>query len=199
MVNFVSRNRVSRNRDKVVEEKGWVLAGIMVRTPRDVTPRTWRPGGENYIFLAHGSARSPGRFEFEVKTTVNSRSNLEVSPASGPDVTIQIARIGSEFILLRKDGDRSWEVHRRYRRSDMPPELQVGLTVYTDYGSASRLPPAQHNTQVIRGGNPDLRASFDFVRFSRPRLTSERQGRSLSEPSQVSDAELLRFLGEAVD
>ena len=26
------------------------LAGLMVRAPRQITPATWRPGGENYIF-----------------------------------------------------------------------------------------------------------------------------------------------------
>jgi hypothetical protein len=173
------------------------LAGIMIRTPRNVTPQTWRPGGENYIFLSHGSARSPGRFEFEVKTTVDSRSDLEVTPAGGPDVVIQVARVGSDFILLKKDGNRAWEVHRRYRRSDMPAELQVGLTVYTDYATASRLPPAQQNTQVIRGGSPDLKAEFDYVRFRRPEIPAELRGKSLADPAQVSDNTLLRHFGEA--
>lgn len=172
------------------------LAGLMIRTPRDVTPRTWQPGGENYIFLSHGSARSPGRFEFEVKTTVNSRSDLEVTPAQNAEVIIQVARVGSDFVLLRKDGDRPWEVHRRYRRADMPAELQVGLTVYTDYNTASRLPPLQQNTQVIRTGNPDLRASFEFVRFRRPQLPSDVAGRSIADPAQVPDAVLLQFLGD---
>lgn len=36
------------------------LAGIMVRTPRNVTPQTWRPGGENYLFLSLGAANTPG-------------------------------------------------------------------------------------------------------------------------------------------
>lgn len=54
------------------------LAGLMLRTPRDVTPQTWKPGGENYVFLSAGSADQPGQYQLEVKTTINSRSDLIV-------------------------------------------------------------------------------------------------------------------------
>ena len=171
------------------------LAGIMVRTPRDVTPRTWRPGGENYIFLSHGSARNAGRFEFEVKTTINSNSQLEVTPATSSEVLVRVVRVGPDFVLLRKDGDRSWQVHQRYRRPDMPKELQVGLTVYTDYSTISRLQPLQQNTQVIRGGNPDLRAMFDYVHFERPQVPASWRQRSIANSSQVSDADILAAFG----
>jgi hypothetical protein len=53
------------------------LGGIMVPAPRAITPATWQPGGENYIFLSIGSASNPGTFQFEVKTTTNSNSVLE--------------------------------------------------------------------------------------------------------------------------
>lgn len=171
------------------------LAGIMIRTPRNVTPRTWRPGGENYIFLSLGAARQPGQFAFEVKTTTNSQSNLEITKTSGPEALIRVARIGSEFVLLRKVGSGPWIVHRRYRRTDMPNGLQVGFTVYTDYANVSRLRPLQQNTQVIRGGNPDLRASFDFMRFTRPQVPANLRGRALSDPQAVSNEQLLGFLG----
>ena len=131
-----------------------------------------------------------------VKTTIDSRSNLEVTSAGGPEAIIQVVRSGADFVLLKKDGERPWEVHRRYRRTDMPRTLQVGLTVYTDYATSSRLPPPQQNTQVIRGGSPDLRASFDFVRYRRLQLSASLQGRSLANPQEVSDAELLQAFGE---
>ncbi|MGE3407001.1 MAG: hypothetical protein AB7I37_09330 [Pirellulales bacterium] len=173
------------------------LAGIMVRTPRDVTPRTWRPGSENYIFLSLGAAREVGRFSFEVKTTVNSQSVLEVTPAPGAEASIQVARLGQDFVLLRKEPGRPWTVHQRYRRTDMPAQLQVGFTVYTDYASASRLPAQQHNTQVMRGGNPDLKAAFDYLRFARPQPPERLRGQSFADARSVSDADLLQFLGEA--
>jgi hypothetical protein len=172
------------------------LAGIMVRTPREITPQSWEPGGENYIFLSLGAAREAGRFAFEVKTTQDSRSSLEILETAQPEALIQVARLGSDFVLLRKVGDGPWSVHRRYRRPDMPARLQVGFTVYTDYNSASRVPPLQQNTQVIRGGTPDLRASFDYLRFRRPEIPADLQGRQFSDSQTVPDRDLLRFLGD---
>jgi hypothetical protein len=59
----------------------WSLAGLMVRAPRGVTPATWRPGGEGWLFLTTGVADAPGRPVFETKTTLDSRSTLRLHPA----------------------------------------------------------------------------------------------------------------------
>lgn len=174
------------------------LAGIMVRTPRRVTPQTWRPGAENYIFLSHGTANRPGNYQFEVKTTINSDSKLEISDTRHAEAEIRVARLGEHFVLLRREPGGRWMVHRRYRRSDMPAELQVGMTVYTDYENASRLDAARHNRTAVRDGQPDLVASFDYFRFQRPQIPSNLQGRVLSDAAAVPDAELLRFLGESL-
>ena len=53
------------------------LAGLMVRIPRNITPQTWQPGGENYVFIAIGASKQPGVYSFEYKTTRNSVSKLE--------------------------------------------------------------------------------------------------------------------------
>ena len=191
-----SNLRVARRGGDGAPLSNYSLAGLMIRTPRNVTPQTWQPGGENYIFLSLGSARRAGTFQFEVKTTLNSRSNLAVTDAGTPTALIQIARIGNDFILLKKTPSGNWNIHQRYRRTDMPDELQVGLTVYTDYSTASRMRPAQQNTQVIKNGRPDLVAGFDFVRFNRPQVPSRLKGKSFSNPNDVSDKDLLQFLGE---
>ncbi|MCA9003715.1 MAG: hypothetical protein KDA70_00470 [Planctomycetaceae bacterium] len=191
-----SNIRVARRGGDGAPRSNYSLAGLMIRTPRDVTPQSWKPGGENYIFLSLGSANRPGSFQFEVKTTLNSRSTLAVTDAGTPTAMIQIARIGDDFILLKKTPDGNWNVHQRYRRTDMPEQLQVGLTVYTDYSTASRLRPPQQNTQVIRNGRPDLVAGFDFVHFQRPAVPASLKGKSLSNKAEVSDSQLLQFLGE---
>jgi len=166
------------------------LGGLMVRTPRPDTRATFQPGCENYVFLSLGTADQPGRFQFEVKTTQNSQSDLEKILAPSSDALLQIAKIGRSIILLRNDGG-GWVVHKRYDRPDMPSTLQVGLTVYTDYPSASRVSAFDHNSTVIRGGNLDLIAKFDYVRFRRPAVPA---GLNVS---RASDAELLKFLGAA--
>lgn len=191
-----SNIRVARRGGDGAPRSNYSLAGLMIRTPRNVTPQTWKPGGENYIFLSLGAANRPGTYQFEVKTTINSRSRLAVTNADTPAALIQIARIGNDFILLKKTPDGNWNVHQRYRRTDMPEELQVGLTVYTDYSTASRIPAPRQSRQVIKNGRPDLVAGFDYVRFKRPQLPASIKGKNVSNMQEVSDTELLQFLGE---
>lgn len=167
------------------------LAGIMIRTPRQITPQTWRPGNENYVFLSLGAADTPGTYQFEVKTTVASDSQLSLSPAPSGEAIIRVARIGGTVITMLKDGS-GWRIHRRYSRPDFPATLQAGLTCYTDWDNASKLSPPEHNAATIRTGSPDLVAKFDYVNFARPNVPSELVGKPLDG---VSDQVLLRFLG----
>lgn len=179
-------------------QASYSLAGIMVRAPRPqvTSPATWTPGGENYVFLSLGTGDSPGQFQFEVKTTRNSDSVLTLSPGV-PKARIQVARIGPTFLMLRQNDGEGWRVHRRYTRPDFPATVQAGLTTYTDWPTASGLDPFTHNQTVIRGGNPDLVAAFEFVRFARPRLPQALHGLDLGNPALVTDEQLLGFLGES--
>jgi len=174
------------------------LAGIMLRTPRDVTPETWRPGGENYVFLSAGSANQPGTYQLEVKTTVDSQSTLIVKDGKGI-VTLRSVRVGPHILLLRKFEDGQWTVHQRYYRDDMPEKLQVGLTCYTDWDTCKHMTPAKHNQTVIQTGTPDLKARFDYVRYARPVLPDELKGSALSDAKRVSDEAILTVFGAAMD
>ncbi len=169
------------------------LGGIMVRQPRQITPATWQPGHENYVFLSLGAANQPGTFQLEVKSTINSNSQPEFS-AGASQAVIQVARVGPYFIMLRNVGG-TWGVHRRYYRPDLPTRLQVGMTTYTDYPTASSVSPLVHNSTVLHIGNPDLIAAFDYFRFQRPRIPSQFIGADFSNPGLVSEADLLSFLG----
>ena len=183
------------------------LSGIMVRTPRNNITNgraDWTPNGENYIFLSMGAASQPGTAQFEVKTTINSSSNLEITPG-GSRARIQIARIGSAFIVLRQIDNNPWEVHRRYHRADMPQTLNVGLTTYTDWSTCQQVGYEYHNTNRLDGthprlaggsvtASPDLIARFDYVRYRRPQVPAGLAGSNLADPAQVSDAQLLAFL-----
>ncbi|MBX7247205.1 MAG: hypothetical protein K1X53_17035 [Candidatus Sumerlaeaceae bacterium] len=176
------------------------LAGILVRTPRAITnPATdWTAGGENYVFLSFGSAGNPGNYQWEVKTTINSVSTLTYETTGTLDAQIQVARLGSTFIMLRRvlPGGQ-WHVHRRYQRTDMPATMQVGMTVYTDYSHVSSLTPFVHNSSVITTGTPDLIARFDYFRFARPVIPPAYASADFSSESEVPDSVLLSFLGEA--
>ncbi|HRQ65026.1 MAG TPA: hypothetical protein PKZ76_09210 [Xanthomonadaceae bacterium] len=189
------------------------LAGLFIRAPRDIqSPDDWTPGGENYVFLSAGSADSPGNYQYEVKTTIDSESTLHITSACettcDPLRTFELraARLeGDHMIMLRREPGSTWQVHRRYPRNDLPENLQVGVTSYTDWGSIIGVywPDDQfgHNNTVITDGNPDLLARFEYVRFRRPAIPAGLQGRNFSapfdpgDPTTVSDAELLSFLG----
>ncbi|MEO1272146.1 MAG: hypothetical protein AAFX99_28965 [Myxococcota bacterium] len=173
------------------------LAGIMVRTPRQITAETWVPGEENYIFLSLGAADTAGSYQTEVKTTIDSDSRLEIGSGM-PEATIRVARVGEHVILLIRYPGQGWAIHRRYTRSDMPETLQVGFTTYTDWPTCSGYEPREHNNTRING-NPDLMARFDYMRWMRPPVPESLLGAALSNPNAVSDAQLLAFLGEALD
>jgi hypothetical protein len=193
------------------------LAGILVRAPHaDVAccdPSWWQAGGERYVFLSFGAADQPGSYQLEAKTTraaiapeTHSVSNLELASAQGDEAELRIARIGGAMLLLVREPGDAWRVHRRYRRDDLPLELQVGMTVYTDWAIASSYPYFEHNrTHIVHAwndagtpGDPDLRAGFDWFRFARPQVPAALAGRDLADAGDVGDAELLAFLGEAL-
>lgn len=195
---FVASTRVrATNRARnAAPSRAYSLAGILARTPRAITPATWAPGGENYVFLSLGAANTPGSFQYEVKTTINSVSTLQIQSAPTSVTQIQVARIGQNFIMLRRpEGATTWSVHARYFRTDMPATLQVGMTVYTDWDTVSGMDPFVHNSSVLTTGFPDLRAEFDWFRFRRPVVPGPLVGVNLTNPA-VTDAILLSFLGD---
>lgn len=194
------------------------LAGILVRAPREdivcCDPGNWQPGRERYVFFSTGSADQTGAHQFEAKTTraaippeTHSVSVLEISPANGDEAELRVARIGAYLILLVREPDDGWRVHRRYVRNDLPEALQVGMTCYTDWAVVSTWPWFEHNASVITHAwqdpstpaDPDLLAQFDWFRFARPQVPADLDGLDLADPLLVSDAQLLAFLGDAAD
>ena len=185
---------VSRRGGGGAPRSQYSLGGIMLRAPRAITPATWHPGGENYLFLSIGAGDHVATFQYEVKSTTSSNSQLTLSPAAGGHAQIQWVRVGAAFIALRNDGS-GWTVHRRYARADLPQTLQVGMTVYTDFPTASTFSPAVHNATVIHSGFPDLVATFDYFRFERPRLPPALVNANLMDVVAVPDSALLAAFG----
>lgn len=185
--------RVSNRRGNGAPRAQFSLAGIMIRSPRDITPRTWKPNTENYVFLSLGTGDNPGNYQLEVKTTVNSDSQLQLIAAESGVATIRVARIGANMIMMYQYGDQ-WVVHKRYYRPDFPEALQVGLTCYTDYPTASGLSAQKHNATAIQYGNPDLVALFDYVRYHRPKVSEGIGTQRLDSPQSISDQELVKII-----
>lgn len=193
------------------------LAGIMLRRSKSLTTGAagWSAGQENYIFLSAGYASTghptcpgcPGP-HFEVKNTINSNSNLEVSSIDTLDVQIRVARINDAIIVLYRLTGGDFLVHRRYSRSDFPDSMQLGMVTYTDYPKANTYTTIFQNSHVLNDDlnpdpsnnpglpfNPDLVGRFDYLRFDSVAVPGPLMGLDLTNPGQVSDQQLLDFLG----
>lgn len=200
--------------DDIPQEAQFSLAGVMIRTPRDITDPAvdWQPGtmlddgtniGENYVFLSIGHG-TDGQLSLEAKTTRNSDSQLELTPINTNTITLQIARVGDSVFSLYQLPGQEWVVHRRYTRADMPETIQVGLVSYTDWTKANDFDPFFHNSNVLQPGvadptpmeafNPDINAGFEYARFARPVVPAELA--SVDLVNAASDLQLLSFLGD---
>jgi len=202
--------------DNEVPFPSYSLAGLMIRRPRAITNPAvdWSPGdktignppnGENYVFLSIGQADNVGgsEFQFEVKNTRNSNSQLEISTAPGNLITIQLVRIGDSVLTLYQEPGEDWVVHRRYDRADLPETLQVGMVAYTEWDLIwPNFTPFEHNSNVLLNPpygfdfQPDLTAGFEYARFYEPTVPAELAGINLFDQGQVSDEQLLIFLGD---
>jgi hypothetical protein len=187
--------------DGTLPRATWSLVGLMVRAPRVVTPQTWSPRGENWLFVTTGTAEAPGVPVFETKSTVNSGSNLKLRPARADWMELRVVRLREVFLLLTRMPGEAWRVRERLLRRDVGfgPEMQVGLVAYSDGTNAppSHRDPAVHNAvdAATRAGlgNPDLRARVDWVRFRRPPVLRDVAPDWLVD-HEVSEATLLAFL-----
>jgi hypothetical protein len=155
----------------------------MARAPRTVTPQTWTPGHENWVFITTGVG-DPGQSkpQIETKTTVNSQSILRLIPSQADWVELRIARVGRAFVMLYRFSDGAWTLSQCYDRQDMPQTLQVGLNAYTDWGPIDARfqgHEGDFNRTLLTGGDtqPDLIEQCDYARFRRPPLPDDLRAR----------------------
>ncbi|WP_428263047.1 hypothetical protein [Haliangium sp.] len=119
------------------------LGGIMARAPTAVGDG----GQEDYVFIVAGV--DVDDLSVEVKTTDDGSSTFEGPTWGSPDAALRLCRVGDEFRLYKRMPDQgAWVQAASYTRPDMPATVQVGPIAYA-------------NTDT-----PDLRASFDYVRFA---------------------------------
>lgn len=180
------------------------LSGAMIRTPTGITDAStqWTTGNQNYVFLSIGSANVTNVPKFEVKSTVNSNSQLNYNPVSGLSALIRLIKIDGAIIVLHQLPGEDFVVRQRYDRSDMPDTLQVGMVTYTDWPKVNTYSYSYHNFNTLNDDldpdpsedqpfNADLIGTFDYARFQDVNLPAEYVGLDFSDPSAVSDAELL--------
>jgi hypothetical protein len=104
---------------------------------------------ENYVFIVVGADGDD--VSVETKTTQNGSSTFMGPPFPSGAGQLRICRLGPTFRLLARESETAaWQEFASYDRPDLPSVLQVG-------------PMAYANTP-----DPDLRVSFDYVRFANP-------------------------------
>ncbi|GEM48319.1 DUF1349 domain-containing protein [Deinococcus cellulosilyticus] len=188
-----------------VPQRMYSLMGLMAREPHpEVTPETWKEEEENWVFLTTGTTEPAGQPHWEVKTTVQGHSTLQVAQAPTGWVEVALLRKGAAFLFLQRQDGGTWTVHQRYLRPDLPATLQVGIIAYTDYNTlrnvmgpphTRRTDPRVYNNRVYEG-TPDLKGWVDWVHFKRPQVSSDAMNLDWSDPALVSDAKVMQLLEE---
>jgi hypothetical protein len=118
-------------------------AGLIVRDPASAGQR------QNWVVVNVG--RQDPDTGTEVKTTVNSRSVLELQ-RGGHSGQLRLGRIGATVYALRKlDNEDRWTLLREIERRDLPKRVQIGL-MCNGWTEGS-----------------DLVAEFDYFRVSVPK------------------------------
>ena len=196
------------------------LAGLMIRTPVDNPDPDldMLTGQQNFVFMALGQAQGPS-WNFEIKNTCHSNSCLNIDSITTNISKIRLVRRGNEIVVLSQlEGSNDWEVRNRYDRncstcngcncnSPFPDTVQIGFVAYTDWPKVNSYTYAFHNTHTLHPDSlvmdptpgvpfdPDIIANFDFARFDSLVIPPAHQADNLADPADISDMELISFLG----
>ena len=194
---FDVRTRIrATGKETEVPVRHYSLSGLMARAPRDITPETWEPWQENWMFITTGYGdahpRREGKPQIETKTTKDSDSRLSLIVSRSGWVELRVVRLGSNFLMLYRYEGEDWKLSQRFVRPDLPQTLQVGMNAYTN---SQAIPPDQAafiRTPTTEPG--DLIVRSDYVRFQRPRVPEELQPRI--DEGTLKQAEWASLAGE---
>jgi hypothetical protein len=152
---FLIETRVmtrSRSAKDQAPQATYNSGGLIVRNPAS------GPRQQNWVVVNVG--KQDPNTGTEVKTTVNSASQLELQEGTHSG-DLRLARIGTTIYCLSKlEGKTEWTLIKEFNRRDLPKRVQVGLMANA-WGDAG-----------------DAIAEYDYVRFSVPKQQSDLTGDS---------------------
>ncbi|QYR22314.1 hypothetical protein KZ483_04795 [Paenibacillus sp. sptzw28] len=147
------------------------LAGLLVRAPKNITPATWVPKQENWLYLNYGTPYNPTEMVLDSKTNHQSQFTWEETPVHEGWIQLKIARVGTAYYQFYKyDEQKDWTLLKRYDRPDLPATLQVGINAHGNTKKSFGMNALAFNSSVFNEPNDraDIIAEFDYVRFKRP-------------------------------
>ena len=192
----------------------------MVRNPKPLTNGAdgWIAGQEDYVFLSigrasngHPSCNGCPAPHFEVKSTNNSNSDLNISSVDTTVADIRMVRLQPYVLVLYRHPGEDWVVHRRYHRGDLHDTVQVGMVTYTDWDKVSTYTMPFHNSHVLNDNldpdpssnifipfAPDIISQYDFIALENTAMPAAWTGLDLTNPNVVSDAQILQYYGDVI-
>ena len=211
---------VTNRTEDDIPGSAYSLGGVMVRNPKSMTEGSedWQSDEEDYVFLSIGRAADnhpscPGcpAPHFEVKSTTNSSSILQVSSVDTNVVEIRMVRLHPYILVLYRFPGQAWEVHHRYQRGDLEDTLQVGMVTYTDWNKVFTYEPAFHNSHVLNPDldpdpssnpgmpfSPNIITKYDFMELQSASLPSAWSGLNLLNETDLPDEEILLHFGDTI-
>lgn len=170
----------------------WTISGLLVRAPGDLSlAREQRK--ENWIYLMTGRGPAQARV-VDAKSNRDGGNAWDITPAAAGWYELRIARIGPLFVLLCRPDGEPWKARKLIFRADLPPALQVGLNLTSDFKLSTSMPAAKFNAATFDGAGVDAATLVDWIRFSplpdRRKALNALAGKPVLD---VSDADLLRI------
>ncbi len=170
----VKGNFIATTRIKVIGKRNelpkdiWSTAGLMIREPDDLREQS-RKNKENWVYLMTGRG-SKENLVIDWKSVRNNEYYYVATERKKGWLQLGIVRIGPMFIYIYKYDNEKWKIgKRRYIRSDLPIDMQIGISATADIKKTHDYTFDEFNSKELKHST-DLLVYWDYFRIRRPTI-----------------------------